>query len=274
MCTLNTTILAKNNSSKLLQFSRKIYIVHKIGPQNEFGRVFEVLPPGYVAINRNFSPIPYMCTLNTIILVQKNFWKLLQFSRKIYLCAKLPWKNEFGQILKSSPMAMWQSMEISGLFHTCGHKTLPFWLKELMNISPIFQDKLTFVQNWPKNEFDEILKSYPQNFSSFQGNFTLRTTLAHKMSLVGFLKSEPLVMRQSMEISVPFHPCVYQTLPFWMKKAFENSSSFSRKTYIVWNICHKMSLVRFWNLTLWLGGNQWRFQSYSTHVHTEYSHSG
>ena len=40
---------------EFLKFSRKIYIVYKIGPQNEFVKVFEVLPPCYVAINRNFS---------------------------------------------------------------------------------------------------------------------------------------------------------------------------------------------------------------------------
>ena len=73
MCTLNTTILAKNNSSKLFQFSRKIYIVDNIGPQNEFGRVFKVLTPGHEAINANFSSIPPMCIPNITILAEKSF---------------------------------------------------------------------------------------------------------------------------------------------------------------------------------------------------------
>ena len=47
-------------------------MVCKIGPENEFGRVFEVLPSGYVAINRNFGPVPPMCTLNTTILAKRN----------------------------------------------------------------------------------------------------------------------------------------------------------------------------------------------------------
>ena len=127
MCTLNTTILAKKNSWKFHKFSRKIYIVYKIGHQNEFGRVFEVLLPGYVAIIGDFSSIQPMCISDTAILYVKIFWVFFQFSRKIYIVCKI------------------------GL---------------------------------------------------------------------------------------------------------------------------KMSLVRFWTLTPWLGGNQWRFQCYSTHVYTKYYHSG
>ena len=58
---------------EFLKISRKIYIVYKIGPQNEFVRVFEVLPPGFVAINGNFSSLLLMCIPNTVILAVKIF---------------------------------------------------------------------------------------------------------------------------------------------------------------------------------------------------------
>ena len=93
-------------------------------------------------------------------------------------------------------MAKLQSVEISTLFHTCVHLTQSFWFKR-----------------------------FAENFSSFPGKFTLCTNLAHNMSLVGCLKSHTVAMWQSMEVSVLFHTCVYQILPFWLKRSFENSSS-------------------------------------------------
>ena len=48
----------------------------------------EVLPPDYVTINQDFSPIPQIYTHNPTILAVKNFWKISQFSRKTYIVCK------------------------------------------------------------------------------------------------------------------------------------------------------------------------------------------
>ena len=72
---------------------------------------FDISPPGYVAINRKLSPIPQIYTLETTILVKNNSCQFSQISRKIYIVCKIGPKNEFGGILKSHPLAMWQSIE-------------------------------------------------------------------------------------------------------------------------------------------------------------------
>ena len=109
--TLETTILAKNNSFKFSQISRKIYIVCKIGPKIEFGGTDDVSPSGYVAINRKLSPIPQIYTLETTILAKNNSCKFSQISRKIYIVGKIGPKNEFGGTLMSHLLAIWQSIE-------------------------------------------------------------------------------------------------------------------------------------------------------------------
>ena len=59
------------------------------------------------------------------------------------------WIMNLGVLsLKSYPLAKWESMKISVLFHSCVHLTLPFWIKRI-----------------------------PENFSSFAGKFTLCTTM-------------------------------------------------------------------------------------------------
>ena len=55
----------------------------------------------------------------------------------------------YGKILKSYPLAKWELMKISVLFHSFAHLTLPLWIKRI-----------------------------PENFSSFPGKFTLYTKKA------------------------------------------------------------------------------------------------
>ena len=69
---------------------------------------FDISPPGYVAINRKLSPIPQIYTLETTILAKNNSCQFSQISRKIYIVCKISPKNEFGGILTSHPLAMWQ----------------------------------------------------------------------------------------------------------------------------------------------------------------------
>ena len=65
---LSITILIKKNLRTFSQSPRKTYIVCKIGTKKWFCWDFEILPPGYVIINRNFSPIRQIYTPNTTIL--------------------------------------------------------------------------------------------------------------------------------------------------------------------------------------------------------------
>ena len=68
-------------------------------------------PPGYVAINRKLSHNPEIYKQETTILVKSNSCQFSQISRKINIVCKIGPKNEFGEILKSHPLAMWQSIE-------------------------------------------------------------------------------------------------------------------------------------------------------------------
>ena len=72
---------------------------------------FDVSSPGYVAINGKLSHIPQICILETIILVENYSCQFSQISRKSDIVCKISPKNEFGEILKSHPLAMWQSIE-------------------------------------------------------------------------------------------------------------------------------------------------------------------
>ena len=49
----------------------------------------KVLPPDYVTINQNFSPIAQIYLPNTSILAKNNFWKVSQFFRKTYIVWKI-----------------------------------------------------------------------------------------------------------------------------------------------------------------------------------------
>ena len=54
-----------------------------------------MLPPGYVTINQNFSPIPQIYIPNTTILLKRISGKFPNFSEKLTLCAKLGQKLSF-----------------------------------------------------------------------------------------------------------------------------------------------------------------------------------
>ena len=90
---------------------------------------------------------------HTCVHVTLPFWinripeNLSSFPGKFTLCKNWP-KIKHGKTLKSYTLARWQVMEISVLFHSCVHLTLPFWIKRI-----------------------------PENFSSFPGNFALGTKM-------------------------------------------------------------------------------------------------
>ena len=73
---------------KFLHFPEKLTLCAKF-EQKWFCWDFEVLPPDFVRINQNFSPIPQIFTPDTINLTEKNFVKVSQFSRKTYIVCKI-----------------------------------------------------------------------------------------------------------------------------------------------------------------------------------------
>ena len=72
---------------------------------------FCISPPGYVAIKRKLGNIPQIYTPENTIPAENNSCQFPEISRKIYIVCKIGPKNEFGGILKSHPLAMWQSIE-------------------------------------------------------------------------------------------------------------------------------------------------------------------
>ena len=84
----NTTILTKKKFWKISQFSRKLTLCAKLG-QKWISCDFEVLPPDYVTINQNLSPIPQIYILNTTFLSKPKLSKISQFSRETYIVCKI-----------------------------------------------------------------------------------------------------------------------------------------------------------------------------------------
>ena len=73
-----------------------------------------------MAISGNPGPIPPMYTQNTTILAEKSSLRLY----KIVKLHKIGPEMSLVEFLKSYPLAMWQSMVVSVLFHSCLYQTL------------------------------------------------------------------------------------------------------------------------------------------------------
>ena len=86
--TPNITILTKNKFWKFPSFPEKLTLCAKLG-QTWSCLNFEVLPPDYVTINQNFSPIPQIYIPNTTILTKIISGKFPSFPEKLTMCAKL-----------------------------------------------------------------------------------------------------------------------------------------------------------------------------------------
>ena len=150
MCTLNTTILDKTNSSKLLQFTRKIYIVHKKWPKIKYGKIL------------NFYRLAKWQSMEILVLFHKcvyltlPFWlkrfpeNISSFLGKFTLYTEKA-KMEYGKILKSYPLVKWPSIEMSVLFHKCIYLTPPSWLKRIPVHFSSFPGKSTLYTKIGKN---------------------------------------------------------------------------------------------------------------------------
>ena len=102
-------------------------------------------------------------------------------------------------------------IEISIPFHRCHSSS-----KDLLKVPLIFPENFRYVQNLPKNEFGEILRSYN------------------------------LAKWQSIEISILFHTCVHLTLPFLIERIPENFSGFLQENlHFGCKNLLKLSVTRF-----------------------------
>ena len=207
-----------------------------------------MLPPDYVTINQNFSPIPQIYTPNTTILTKKNFWKIFQFSRKTYIVCKIWTKMALMGFWGFTPWLCDNQSKFQSYSTNLHTEPYLFSQKEFLENFPVFKKNLHCVQILDKNGFAGILKCYPlimwQSIKiSVLFHKSTHTTLPFwlkrifgkflsspenlhfvqildKNGFAGNLKCYPLIMWQSIKISVLFHKSTHTTLPFWLKRIF------------------------------------------------------
>ena len=179
---------------------------------------FKVWPPHYVTINQNFSPIPHICTPNITILTKKNFWKVSQFSRKTYIVCKI-----------------WPKMVLMG-----------FW-----GFTPWLCDNQSKFQSYSTNLHTQAYhfgrEKFLENFPVFQKNLHCVQNLNNN-GFAGILRFYPLIMWQSIKISVLFHKSTHRTLPFWLKRIFGKFPSFPEKLTLRANFGQKWYC---WDFKVW-----------------------
>ena len=90
---LNTTILTQKIFLQFPSFPEELTLCAKLGQKLCFS-YFQVLPPDYVTINQNISPVPQIYIPNTTILTEENFSKISQFFRKTYIVCKIATRIE------------------------------------------------------------------------------------------------------------------------------------------------------------------------------------
>ena len=186
---------------------------------------FEVLPPDFVTINQNFSPIPQIYTPSTTILTEKNFWEVSQFSRKTYIVCKIWTKMVLVRIWSVTP---WLS-DSQSKFQSYSTN---------LHLQHYHSDNKEFLENFPI--FQKNLHCLPNRYqidSKFHIQFHIRrlNLLQDYLLLFGNFTPIPQI-------------CTHRATNL-EKNIFEEISQFSRKTYIVCKIWKKMILLGFWSLT-------------------------
>ena len=130
---------------KFLRFPEKLKLCSKF-EQKWFCWDFKVLPPDYVTINQNFSPIPQIYT-QPYHFDQKEVLENFPVFQKNLHCVQNLNKNGFAGILWFYPLIMWQSVKISVPFHKSTHRTLPFRPNRIFGKFPSFPEKLILSGN-------------------------------------------------------------------------------------------------------------------------------
>ena len=136
----------------------------------------------YLLLFGNFTPIPQIYT--RLQVQPKRFLKrFLHFQENLH-CVQNWYKNSFAGLLKCYPLTMWQSTEISALFHKNTHQTLPLWLKRISETFPTFPEKLILcaklVQKWFCWDFEALTFCYvtvSRDSSTIPQVYTPNTTI-------------------------------------------------------------------------------------------------
>ena len=154
------TNLTEKTFQEISLFSRKTYIVCKIGTKMVLLR-FRSVTPDYVTINQNLSPIPQIYILNSTILTKNNFWKYPSFPEKLTLCAKLgqKWSCLDFEVLPSDCVTINQNF--SPIPQIYIPNTTILTEKKFWKISQFSSKTYISVQNWDKNGLAGILRCYP-----------------------------------------------------------------------------------------------------------------
>ena len=161
---------------KFPSFPEKLTLCANFG-EKWFCWDFKELPPDYVTINQNFSPIPQIYIASTTILTKKNFWKISQFFKKTYIMCKIGTKMVllgFWTVTPPPPPPppiMPQSIKISVLFHPATLQRLPFWWQRISWKFLSFEGKLTLCAKSVQDR-SPVPHSVPHSmFQSFTGLF-------------------------------------------------------------------------------------------------------
>ena len=174
-----------------------------------------MLPPDFVTINQNFSPIPQIYTPSTTILTEKNFWKVSQFSRKTYIVCKIWTKMVLVRIWSVTP---WLS-DRQSKFQS--YSTNP-------HLQHYHSDNNEFLENF--SIFQKNLHCLPNRYkidSQFHIQFHIQRVnlLQDYLLLFGNFTPIPQI-------------CIHRATNLAIN-IFEQISQFSRKTYIVRKIWKK-----------------------------------
>ena len=205
--------------------------------------------------------------------LEKNFWKVSQFSRKTYIVCKIWTKMVLVRIWSVTP---WLSDSQSKFQSYSTNLHLQHYHsdnKEFLESFPIFQKNLHCLPNRYKIDsqfhihfhIQFHIQRLLQDYLLLFGNFTpipqicthRATNLAKNIfeqisqfsrSANFILKSYPLILWQLIKISVLFYKSTHQTLPIWLKRNFGKFLNFPKKL----TLCTKFEQKWFcWDSWFW-----------------------
>ena len=227
-------IWLKRIFGKFLNFPEKLTLCAKF-EEKWFCWDFEVLPPNFVTINQNFSPIPQIYTPSTTILTWKNFYKVSQFSRKTYIVCKIWTKMVLIRIWSVTP---WLS-DSQSKFQSYSTN---------LHLQHYHSDNKEFLENFPI--FQKNLHCLPNRYK-IDSEFHIQFHIQFHIRRLNVLQDYLLLFGNFTPIpQIRTHRATNLA-----KDIFEEISEFSRKAYIVRKIWQKMVLLGFWSLTPWFCDN-------------------
>ena len=182
----------KRISGKFPTFPEKLTLCAKF-EQKWFCWDSEVLPPDYVTINQNFSPIPQVYTYNPTISTKKNFWRTSQISRKTYIVCKIWTKMVLLGFWSATPWLSDSQSKFQSYSTKLHSKDYQSDNKEFLENFPVSQENLHCVTNQYKKD--------PQFHIQFHIQFTFSSTFSSTFNVSIFY----WIICCFLEISHLFH---------------------------------------------------------------------